>query len=118
MSLGLPAQRSTSVTSPRRPSADEVRRIAEELQKWARATPNVGATSLFTHLSRPTVRCAINSLNRNYDPALDDAVTELDLSLAQDPDLAGVDIEARLFFAASPDQIAAWARGWEPVSDA
>jgi len=104
--------------TPRRPSSNEVRAIAGRVREWAKTTANVRSADVYTHPERPTVRAAVVSRTRDYDPALDEAVTRLDLDLAQDPALAGIDVELKLFFAACADQVAAWARGWEPWTDA
>jgi hypothetical protein len=118
MSVGFPAaSKPEAAISPRRPNPEEVAAIAREVAQWAGTTPNVKSASLYTHRERPTVRCAIVPLSRAYDPALVDAVSALDLKFAQRPDLSGIDFEVRLFFAA-PEQVVAWARGWEPWSDA
>jgi hypothetical protein len=61
---------------------------------------------------------AVVSGTRDYDPELDEAVTRFDLAVAQEPALSGIDVELCLFFAAGPEQVAAWARGWEPLIDA
>jgi len=118
MAAGLPApSESDCAITPRRPTPEEVVEIAREVARWAAGRANVQSASLFTHPGRPTVRCAIVSQRREYDPALDEAVSNLDLQLAQRPDLGGIDFEVRLFFAA-PEQVAPWARGWEPFTDA
>lgn len=114
MSVQSPPPAST----PRRPTADEVRQVADEIRRWADVTNNVASAVVYLHPTRPTVRCAVESRAREYDPALDDAVSELDLSLARHPALGGIDVELKLFFAATADQVAAWARGWEPGTDA
>jgi hypothetical protein len=123
MSIGTPTPQPNSApgdgpASPRWPTRDEVGQIAHEVRRWAAASGKVREVTLYTHPQRPTVRCAVVSMTRTYDPALDDAVTKLDLDLARHPDLAGIDVEIRLLFAAGPDQVAAWARGWEPWLDA
>lgn len=107
-----------TATNPRRPSAEEVHALGDRAHRWAESTPNVRTTELFTHRERPTVRVAVVSRSRDYDPVLDEAVTQLDLGLARDPALGGIDVEVRLFFAAFPEQVAAWVRGWEPWTDA
>lgn len=114
----MSVQSPPSTATSRRPSADEVRQIAEDVRQWAGETNNVASAAIYTHPTRPTVRCAVVSRTREYDRALDDAVTELDLSMARHPSLSGVDLELKLFFAACADQVAAWARGWEPLTDA
>jgi len=114
MSVQSPPPTST----PRRPAADEVRQIADVIRRWGELARQVAAAAIYTHPTRPTVRCAVVSRGREYDPVLDDAVTELDLSLARHPALGGIDVVLKLFFAARPDQVAAWARGWEPWTDA
>jgi hypothetical protein len=115
MSIATPAP---PTVTPRRPSPDEVGAIAGRVRQWADATVNVQSAGVFTHAERPTVRVAVVSRTREYDRALDEAVTQFDLSLAQDSDLAGIDVELKLFFAASADQVAGWARGWGPWTDA
>jgi hypothetical protein len=105
-------------TNPRRPTAKEVHAVGDRSRRWAESTPNVHSIDLFTHRERPTVRVAVVSRSRDYDPILDEAVTRLDLGLAQDPALGGIDVEIRLFFAEAPEQVGAWARGWEPWTDA
>src|SRR5262245_66614757 len=98
---------------PRCPSSEVVHAVADRVRQWTEAAPNVRSAALFTHPDRPTVRVAVVSQAREYDPELDEAVTRLDLELAQDPALNGIDAELRLFFAAMPNQVAAWARGVE-----
>ena len=59
------------------------------------------------------------SRTRNYDaPSWTTRLRKLDLGMAQDPESHGIDVELRLFLAAAPEQVAAWARGWEPFTDA
>jgi hypothetical protein len=115
MSIATPVP---PAVTPRRPSPDEVRTIASRVRRWGETTANVQSTAVFTHPERPTVRVAVVSRTREYDRALDEAVTQLDLALAQDPELAGIDVELKLFFAAGADQVAGWARGWGPWTDA
>lgn len=115
MSVGLAEREMNNVELgfPRRPSLDEIAAVVAELTKWSSAKPNIDRVLVFTHQIRPTIRCAVVSLNREYDPVLDDAVSEFDLQLAQRPESRGIDFEVRIFFAASADQVAAWTRDWE-----
>ncbi len=104
--------------SPRVPSSVELRRIADEVRIWSRSLPNLALTELFVPSSRPTVRGVVARQSREYDATLDDAVLALDVALARDSAIAGIDMELRLFLAANSEQIASWTRGWERWSDA
>ena len=101
-----------------RTSPADLTRVFEQVNQWAEARSDIQSADLFNHPNRDTVRCAVISRDRAYDPALDDAVTELDLALAHDADLVGIDVEIRLFFAPAPEHVAVWLKGWEQLSHA
>jgi hypothetical protein len=116
--LTLSPKMAIGPSTPRAASTEELRLIVNQVDQLAKLNANVQSAEVFTHPARDTVRCAVVSRERAYDSALDEAVSTLDLHLASDALLAGIDIEFRLFFAATLDQVAIWLKGWEPWADA
>ncbi len=105
-------------TTPRGPSGPILARLVAKVNRWASTAGGTPSIHVYIHPNLPTIRFGVVAATRPYDRVIDDSLSELDQGFATDDDFSMLDLEFRLFFAVTLEQLADWARGWEPWTDA